>query len=95
MLTVQTIVAKFQSYKLLNIRSDNAYYVLHNPTVIDCGESLGTDPRMLHILPARGCPYNSGSAYIFTILCPLDAFAIANHIAIAYFTASESPSNHF
>ena len=23
------------------------------------------DPWMLHMLPARGCPYNSGSAYIF------------------------------
>ena len=53
------------------------------------------DPWMLHMLPARSRPYNSGSAYIFTMLCLLDAFAIANHIAIAYFTASESPSNHF
>lgn len=53
------------------------------------------DPWMLHMLPARGRPYNSGSAYIFVILYLLHNFAIANHIAIGRFTALESPSNHF
>lgn len=43
------------------------YYALPNPTVIDCGESLGMDPWMLHMLPARSRPYNSGSAYILSI----------------------------
>lgn len=47
------------------------YYALPNPTVIDCGESLGMDPWMLHMLPARSRPYNSGSAYIFCPSCLL------------------------
>ena len=68
---------------------------LPNPTVIDCGESLGTDPWMLHMLPARGCPYNSESAYIFALSCLLCISAIASLIAIGYFTALESPSNRF
>lgn len=69
--------------------------MLPNPTVIDCGESLGTGPWMLRMLPARGRPYNSGSAYIFDPSCLLCISAIASHIAIACFTASESPSNYF
>jgi hypothetical protein len=52
-------------------------------------------PWMLHMLPARGRPYNSGSAYIFDPSCLLCISAIASHIAIACFTASESPSNYF
>ena len=53
------------------------------------------DPWMLHMLPARGRPYNSGSAYIFCPSCLLCISAIANLIAIGYFTALESPSTHF
>ena len=53
------------------------------------------DPWMLHMLPARGRPYNSGSAYIFDRSCLLCISAIASHIAIVCFTASESPSNYF
>ena len=53
------------------------------------------DPWMLHMLPARGRPYNSGSAYIFVIPYLLHNFAIANHIVIGRFTASESLSNYF
>ena len=49
--------------------------MLPNPTVIDCGESLGTDPRMLHMLPARSRPYNSESAYIFVTAHLPSAFA--------------------
>ena len=82
-------------YSFIARSSNNVYHVLHNPTVIDCGESLGMDPWMLHMLPARGCPYNSGSAYIFATPCLPDAFAITNHIAIGHFTALESPSNYF
>ena len=52
-------------------------------------------PWMLHMLPARGRPYNSGSAYIFATSCQLRIFTTANLIVITYFTASESPSNHF
>jgi hypothetical protein len=52
-------------------------------------------PWMLHMLPARGRPYNSESAYIFVIPYLLHNFAIANHIVIGRFTALESPSNRF
>lgn len=71
------------------------YYALPNPTVIDCGESLGMDHWMLHMLPARSRPYNSGSAYIFCPSCLLHIFLIAKPIAIACFTALESPSDRF
>lgn len=53
------------------------------------------DPWMLHMLPARGRPYNSGSAYILDLSCLLCIPAIASLIAIVCFTASESPSNKF
>ena len=53
------------------------------------------DPWMLHMLPARGRPYNSGSAYIFCPSCLLGISAIANLIAIGYFTALESHSSRF
>ncbi len=53
------------------------------------------DPWMLHMLPARGRPYNSGSAYILDLSCLLCIPAIASLIAIVCFTASESPSNYF
>ena len=52
-------------------------------------------PWMPHMLPARGRPYNSGSAYIFDPSCLLCISAIASLIAIVCFTASESPSNYF
>ena len=70
--------------------------MLPNPTVIDCGESLGTDPWMLHMLPARGRPYNSGSAYI-SVNCIhlLYIFAITSVSTFSDPTALESPSNHF
>ena len=53
------------------------------------------DPWMLHMLPARGRPYSSGSAYILGLTCLLCIPAIASLIAIVCFTASESPSNYF
>jgi hypothetical protein len=39
------------------------------------------DPWMLHMLPARSRPYNSGSAYIF----------IAAHLPSAFVTESIAP----
>ena len=54
------------------------------------------DPWMLHMLPARSRPYNSGSAYI-SVNCIhlLYIFAITSVSTFSDPTALESPSNHF